>query len=187
MRAALPVLMLLAMSVGLLGQASVPHPQPRIPTSEATPGTSGGDALGCDDLAGYRQNLNRAFADSGEFRQVLNSDSFDFQALTTAEGKVIVRDGEAFVATIENLEVPPVYADGNKGIVMFMSFLTQEVSFYSIDSSTVPDLDSYDEAMQLIYDGETNAAAKCPKQVKSMGGYIFLDPKDIEDQIDTGN
>ncbi|MGB3306162.1 MAG: hypothetical protein WBA63_08240 [Thermomicrobiales bacterium] len=187
MRAALPVLMVLVMSVGFLGQASVPHPQPRIPTFEATPGANDGAALGCDDLADYAQNLNRAFADSGEFRQVLSSASFDFQALTSAEGKVIVRDGKAFVTTIEKLEVPPVYSDGNKGIVMFMTFLTQEVSFYSIDSSTVPDLDSYDKAMQLIYNGETNAAAKCPKQVKSMGGYIFLNPKDIEDQFNTGN
>lgn len=187
MRAALPVLMLLAMSVGLLGQTTVPHPQPRIPTSEATPGANDGTALGCDDLSGYVTKLNQAASDSGKFQQVLNSSSFDFQALTTAEGKVIVRDGEKLVTTIEDMQVPPVYADGNKGIAMLMTFLTQEVSFYSIDSSTVPNVNSYGDAMQLIYNGETNAAAKCPTQVKKLGGYLFIDPAQIKDQVDTGD
>ena len=183
MRSLLTTTLVVILSLGFLSQASVPRPDAAGNPSNATPATSATrdtDAAGCGSLATYETALNKALDGAGAFSKVLNSSTLDYSTITPAEGKRIIKDGSALIAAVEKLDVPPMYADGGKGIVLLLTFLNQEVSFYTVDSSTVPDFNSFSRSAQLIHDGEANAARQCPAEIKKLGGYIFIDPAQID-------
>lgn len=183
MRSLFTTTLVVMLSIGSLSQVHVPRPDAAGNPSNATPTTSiarDKDAAGCGSLATYDIALNKAFAGAGTFSKVLTSSTLDYSTITQAEGKRIVQDGSALIANVEKLNVPPMYADGGKGIVLLLTFLNQEVSFYTVDSSTVPDMDSFSKSGQLIHDGETQAARECPAEVKKLGSYIFIDPTQID-------
>lgn len=180
MRSLLATTLAVILSLSVLGQASVPRPDAAGNPSNATPTTQNKDAAACGSLAVYQTALNKALDGAGAFSQVLNSSTLDYSTITPEEGKRIIKDGSALIATVKELEVPPIYADGGKGIVLLLTFLNQEVSFYTIDSSTVPDFNNFTMAAQLIHVGETNAATQCPKEIKKLGGFIFIDPAQID-------
>ena len=183
MRSLLATTLAVILSLSVLSQASVPRPDAAGNPSNATPtipAAQNKDAAACGSLAVYQTALNKALDGAGAFSQVLNSSTLDYSTITPEEGKRIIKDGSALIATVKKLDVPPIYADGGKGIVLLLTFLNQEVSFYTVDSSTVPDFNNFSMAAQLIHVGETNAATQCPKEIKKLGGFIFIDPAQID-------
>jgi len=188
MRSLLATTLAVILSLSVLGQASVPrpdaagNPSSATPTTQnsATPATQNKDAAACGSLVVYHTALNKALDDAGAFSTVLNSSTQDYSTMSPEEGKRIIKDGSTLIAAVKKLNAPPIYADGNKGVVLLLTYLNQEVSFYTVDSSTVPNVDSFSMAAQLIHDGETNAATQCPKEIKKLGGFIFIDPTQID-------
>jgi len=180
MRSLLTTTLAVILSLGLLSQAGVPRPGGGGHPPASTPAVQSDVAADCSALGPYQKALNGALARAGDFGQVLDSSALDYAALTPAEGKKIIEDGNRLIAAIGKLDVPAIYADGNKGIVLLLTFLNQEVSFYTVDSSTVPNTDSFTQAATLIHDGETTVAKQCPKEIKTLGGFVFIDPAQID-------
>lgn len=186
MRSLLTTTLAVVLSLGLLSQAGgaseagVPRPGGNGHPSASTPAPQAADAADCRALDSYQRALDGAFAKAGDFAEVLNSSTIDYSTFTPAEGKKIIKDGEAVIAAVGNLDAPAIYAGGNKGIVLLLTYLNQEVSFYTVDSSTVPNSDNFTTAANLIHDGEITVAKQCPKEIKKLGGFIFIDPAQID-------
>ena len=195
MRSLLTTTLAVVLSLGLLSQtggaggaggaggsslAGVPRPGGGGDSSTSTPVAQAADAADCSTLDSYQRALDGAFAKAGDFAEVLNSSTIDYSTFTPAEGKKIIKDGDVVIAAVGKLDAPAIYADGNKGIVLLLTYLNQEVSFYTVDSSTVPDTDNFTTAATLIHDGEITVAKQCPKEIKKLGGFIFIDPAQID-------
>jgi hypothetical protein len=170
-----------------IAQADIPRP----PQFGPTP-TSGTDddaqepsSATCAGLPAYYRELNRAFMRATELNDFLSAGAA-YEDLTAKTAKPIVADADTLIETIEGLDVPEVYADGNEGIAALIGFLRDQVAFYGLDSTRVPKVKDLDAAYQLLYDGETAAAQACPREIADFGGYIFIDPATIEDDVDTG-
>ncbi len=178
------------MAVSLFGQAAaaVPHPKPAPSTpNSATPVEASTPvvAAGCSRIPGYVQSLNGDLSASGTFLKFLNDANFDYSTVTASQAKTLLKDADALLKKLGDLKVPGVYATGHKGVIGYLTFLRQEISFYTVDSSTVPDINAFDDSLQNIYDGEVAAAKGCPTQIKQVGGFIFINPDDLKDQVDT--
>ncbi|MGC4190742.1 MAG: hypothetical protein QM589_06215 [Thermomicrobiales bacterium] len=193
MRTRLALLFALILALGLPG-AEVAYARddvPRPPQFGPTPTATGGDdestsSPACAGLSDYYRDLNRAFMGADALNDFLNAGA-QYEDLTAKEARPIVAAVDDLVDTIDGLDVPEVYADGNKGIAMLIGFIGDQVTFYGLDSTKVPKVTVVDEAYQLLYDGETATAKACPREIADFGGYIFIDPKSIEDEVDTGN
>lgn len=198
MRSRLALLLTLFLALGLPGagvafaQTDVPRPPQFGPTptaaDEGGERSSGGGASSdaCAGIPDYYRDLNRAFMGADTLGAFLDSGA-SYEELTEKTAKPIVVDAEALIATIEGLDVPEVYADGNQGIAMLIGFIRDQVAFYGLDSTGVPKIAVIDQSYQLLYDGETATAKACPSEIADVGGYIFIDPATIESDVDTGN
>jgi len=190
-RPALLLALLLALGLPGAGLASAQGDIPRPPQFGPTPTPTAGDdeeasSPACAGLPTYYRDLNRAFMRADVLNDFLSGGA-DYEDLTERKAKPIVEDADALVAAIEGLDVPEVYADGNAGIAALIGYIRDQVAFYGLDSTKVPKVTVVDGAYQLLYDGETAVAAACPKEIADFGGYIFIDPATIEDDVDTGN
>ena len=199
MRTRLALLLTLIFALALPGaglasaQGDIPRP-PQFgptPTSTSTPSGSTDDdepasSPTCAGLPDYYRDLNRAFMGADVLNDFLNGGA-DYEDLTAKQARPIVEDADALIEKIDGLDVPEVYADGNDGIAMLIGYIRDQISFYGLDSTRVPKVTVVDEAYQLLYDGETATAKACPREIADFGGYIFIDPKSIEDDVDTGN
>lgn len=196
MRSRLALLLTLALAFSLPGagiaraQGDVPRPPQFGPTPTATATAESDEdeasSPACEGLADYYRDLNRAFMGADALNDFFDSGA-SYEDLTAKEAKPIVADADALIETIDGLDVPEVYADGNAGIAMVIGFIRDQVSFYGLDSTKVPKVTAIDEAYQLLYDGETATAKACPSEIDDFGGYIFIDPATIKDEVDTGD
>ncbi len=180
MRALLSTALAVVLSISLLGQVSIPRPDAGGNPSSATPVAAQGEAAGCSELGAYQKAVNTAVNKSGTFAGILNSNNPDYANITTEQGKQIIADGNSLISVVQKLKAPVMYADGGKGLIILFTYINQEVLFYTIDSSKVPDTNSYSKAFQLIRAGELNAAKECPAEIKKIGGYVFIDPTTID-------
>lgn len=151
-----------------------------IPAESGTPLASG-EALGCDDLDAYIDELEDILDSPGPFMEFVYSD-LGFEELSSREARQIIEDGEAIVAELGEMDVPEPYQPGHDGIIGFLQVIIDYARFYSVDSSQVPDILAYDHAMMAIYDGEVAIAEACPDAVDDIGGYVFFDPATLEDE-----
>jgi len=187
MRSTLALVLTVFLAIGGSGMTfasgDIPRPPQFGPTPESTPAdtpeAASGDAS-CEAIPAYYRELNRALMHADVFNTFL-SDGAHYEDLTERTAKPILKDIDTLVETLEGLDVPEVYADGNQGIVLLMGFFGDQVSFYGLDSTKVPKPADFDAAWQHIYDGETAAADACPSEIADVGGYIFYDPADLED------
>ncbi|MGB3329046.1 MAG: hypothetical protein WBA46_08845 [Thermomicrobiales bacterium] len=197
MRSRLAVLMTLLLVLGFPGagvavaQTDIPHPPQFGPTPTPTADGGGGGGGGgessatCAAIPSYYRELNRAFMAADVLGTFL-SDGANYEELTAKTAAPIVEDADTLIQKIEALDVPAVYADGNKGIAMLIGLIRDQVAFYGLDSTRVPKVTVAEEAYQLIYDGETATAEACPREIDDVGGYIFIDPATIKDQVNPG-
>lgn len=138
-------------------------------------------AEGCSGIETYLQDLDGILAGEGPFIEFIFS-NVEFEALTKQEAEAIIEDGDAVITELDQLEVPDSYRSGHDGIVLFLQNMIDFVRFYGVDSSNVPDVFAYDDAMVAIYQGEVAIAETCPEAVENLGGYIFMDPATLEDE-----
>ena len=187
---AMMVVVVLALGMPGAGIASAQGNVPRPPQFGPTPTATAEDeedasSPACAGLPDYYRDLNRAFMRADALNDFFDAGA-DYEDLTAKQAQPIVDDADTLVATIEDLDVPEVYADGNAGIAKLIGYIRDQVSFYGLDSTKVPRITVVDEAYQLLYDGETSAAKACPREIAEFGGYIFIDLATIEDDVDTG-
>jgi hypothetical protein len=188
MRLTLALLLTFILALGspglALAQTEVPRPPQFGPTPESTepeptPETS---SPACSGLSDYYRDLNKAFMGADALNAFLDGGA-NYEELSAREAKPIVADADTLIEQIEGLDVPKVYADGNKGIALLIGFIRDQVSFYGLDSTKVPRFSVVDEAYQLLYDGETATAEACPTEIADFGGFIFIDPATIKDDV----
>lgn len=189
MRLTLALLLTFIMVIGgpglALAQDDVPRPPQFGPTPESTESETTPEASSeaCSGLPDYYRDLNKAFMSADALSAFLD-DGANYEELTSREAKPIVTDADALIEEIKGLDVPEVYADGNQGIALLIGFIRDQVAFYGLDSTKVPKFATVDEAYQLLYDGETATAKACPTEISDLGGYIFIDPAEIEDDVE---
>jgi hypothetical protein len=184
----LPLVLATSLATGTLAQGAPPRPDSHgapggspVPTA-STPVASGDP--GCDQVGNYYRDLSRALLRAKDFFDFLGDDTIDVGDLTPEEGEKIVASGEALIDDLEELEAPGAYAGANTGIIQLMQVNVDLATFYAIDTSTVPDIAAYDEALVQIHDGEIALADACPDEVDDIGGYVFSDPREIEEDLD---
>lgn len=180
----LSIILALAVSFGAVMQTAAQRPDPHEKSGdrpqaspEATP-----VAPGCDLVVPYTNELYAAIDGSDAFAEFFYSEA-DFGDLTAVEAEEIIEDGNAMIASLEDLEVPPLYADAHAGIISFMRVNIDMARFFGVDSSVVPDLNAYEKAMGVIYQGEVALAEACPTEIDAIGGYILLDPVGYDEEI----
>lgn len=180
----LSIILALVVSFGAMTQTAAQRPDPHEKSGdrpqaspEATP-----VAPGCDLVEPYTNKLYTAIDESDAFAEFFYSDA-DFGDITALEAEEITEDGNAMIASLEDLEVPSLYADAHAGIIALLRVNIDMARFFGIDSSLVPDLNAYDEAMRVIYQGEVALAEACPTEIDAIGGYILLDPAGYHEEI----
>jgi hypothetical protein len=186
----MPVVVATSLALGAFAQGGIPRPDPRgepsgtpsATSASSTPVATAGP--GCDMVIDYYRDLNRALFRADEFFNFLGDDSVTFTDLSEREATQIVDSGEALIADLEDLDVPPAYADGNDGIIALMQVNVDFVKFYVLDSSTVPNLNDIDTALEQIYYGEVDIAEACPDEVDEIGGYVMYDPDELANDLD---
>jgi hypothetical protein len=180
----LPLLLATSLTIGAFSLQAVERPNPHrgASGSEVTTTVDAGDP-GCELVVDYYRDLNRALFRADDFFDYLADDSADFEDLSAQDAERILESGEALVTDLQDLEVPGAYAEGNEGIINLMQFNLDIVSFYALDSSNVPNVNAFDDAMLQIYEGEIALVDACPDEVDEIGGYVMYDPAELEQDL----
>lgn len=178
------LILALVVTLGATGHAAAQRLDPHQTTGDRPQATAMATPVstGCELVEPYTNALYTAIDESDAFAEFFYSDS-DFGDLTEAEAEEVTEDGNAMIATLEDLDVPAPYADAHAGIITFLRVNIDMARFYGIDSSVVPDLNAYDVALDAIFQGEIALAERCPEEIDAVGGYILLDPADYEGEI----
>jgi len=151
---------------------------------EGDPHYHEGRAPRCGDLVPFVQGFNAAFEAHPTFTEfVFTSDVRAVQSMPPDEVDTLLDDGQAMLDELAALDVPPAYADGYTGVTLLFSVNRDFVKFLARDTSTVPEIFATDRAIAYIYHGEVEVAQKCPAEVEELGGYIFIDPVNLEAQV----
>ncbi|HVL24162.1 MAG TPA: hypothetical protein VM450_08755 [Thermomicrobiales bacterium] len=184
----LPLVLATSLATGAFAQGAPTRPDPHgapggSPIAPASTPAASGDP-GCDLVGDYARDLSRAFLRADDFFDFLGDDTIDVGDLTPEEGETIVASGEALIADLEELEAPGAYAGANAGIIQLMQVNVDLATFYSLDTSAVPNIAAWDAAIVQIHDGEIALAAACPDEVDEIGGYVFSDPRETEEDLD---
>lgn len=173
----LPVLLLLA-----TGQLAL---QGAVLRPEWDPHRVQGQAPGCDGLRDYVDAFNGAIEDHSDYFEFFVSGDLDaVPSMDAEELEALVADGDALLAAMDDLDVPGTYRVGHAGFRLLFSSVRDYVYFLGLDTSTVPNLFAYDRGLQLIYEGELQAAAQCPDQVEEAGGYVQYDPDTLGPELE---
>jgi len=144
-----------------------------------------GQTPGCDGLANYVDAFNGTIADHGEYFDFFVSGDLDaVPSMEPEELESLVADGDEFLSAMDELDVPGTYRVGHGGFRLLFSSVRDYVYFLGLDTSTVPNIFAYDRGLQLIYEGELQAAAQCPDQVEDVGGYVHYDPATLGPELE---
>jgi hypothetical protein len=135
----------------------------------------------CSGVETYATDLEEMLEDDGVFLEFVFSD-IEFDELPAEDAAAIVEDGDSLIASLKTLDVPPPYLPAHEGIILFFQNMIDFTRFYTVDSSTVPDILGFDTAMSGIYEGEMALAEACPEEVDEMGGFLFISPATLEDE-----
>jgi hypothetical protein len=143
-----------------------------------------GRAPHCAELPAFVDDFNAALDDHPTFASfVFTGDLDTVQTMDPADVDVLLEEGQATLDAVAALDVPPAYADGFTGLTLLFSVNRDFVNFLARDTSAIPEIFAYDRAIAYIYNGELEAAQKCPAEVEELGGYILIDPANLETQV----
>lgn len=138
----------------------------------------------CGELLDYQDELFGTFSSHADFMDFFGVDvESEVQALNDDEVEAILDDGNALIDDLEALEPPVVYVDAHQGIIDRFAFEVDYITFIAVDTSIAPDINSVMESLRLIYDGEVATAETCPDEVEEAGGFVFIDPADLEESV----
>lgn len=136
-----------------------------------------GRSPGCEGLPDYVEGFNAVIDDHGEyFDFFINGDLDAVQSMDRDQLESLVTDGDELLDAMDELDVPGTYRIGHTGFRLLFSSIRDYVYFLGLDTSTVPNIFAYERGLQLIYEGELQAAAQCPDEVEEVGGYVHYDP-----------
>jgi hypothetical protein len=138
-------------------------------------------ALECREVESYAADLEDVLEDERVFLEFVFSD-LEFDEVPVEDAEAIIEDGDELIASLSALEVPSPYLPAHEGIILFFQNVIDFTHFYTVDSSTVPDILGFETAMAGIYEGEVALAEACPDEVEEMGGYLFISPATLEDE-----
>lgn len=143
-----------------------------------------GRAPRCAELPGFVDGFNAALEDHPTFTEFVFAPDFDtLQTADPADIDALLDDGQAALDDLAALDVPPAYADGFAGLTLLFSVNRDFINFLARDTSAIPEVFAFDRAIAYIYNGEREVVQKCPAEVEKLGGYIFVDPADLEDEV----
>lgn len=144
-----------------------------------------GESPGCEGLADYVDAFNGVIDDHAEyFDFFINGDLDAVPSMDAEELEALVAEGDALLIALDDLDVPGTYRVGHDGFRLLFSTVRDYVYFLGLDTSTVPEIFAYDRGLQLIYEGELQAAAQCPDQVEEIGGYVHYDPATLAPELE---
>lgn len=173
----LSVLMILTTGQFAL-QGTVPRPEGDLHHEQ-------GQSPGCEGLADYVDAFNTTIDEHGEyFDFFVNGDLDGVSSMDPEELEALVTGGDEFLSAMDELDVPGTYRIGHTGFRLLFSSVRDYVYFLGLDTSTVPNVFAYDRGLQLIYEGELQAAAQCPAEVEEVGGYVHYDPATLGPTLD---
>ena len=143
--------------------------------------TTSSDEFGCDLLFAYRNDVYQSFAEYPEFLDWWAADdSTPIDALKPDDAEVLVDQGRDFVETLEDLEVPQIYEDGNTGIVGLYSWFNDLIAWVVMEEGDEPDTDDLAQSLDLVKASEEGAAKECGDAVDDLDGFVLLDPAGID-------
>ncbi|MDQ3541484.1 MAG: hypothetical protein M3440_12435 [Chloroflexota bacterium] len=143
-----------------------------------------GRAPRCADLPGFVADFNAALEAHPTFTEfVFTGDLGTVQTLPSADVDALLEEGQATLDDLAALDVPPAYADGFTGLNLLFSVNRDFVNFLARDTSAIPEIFAFDRAIAYIYNGEREVVQKCPGEVEDLGGYIFIDPATLEEDV----
>lgn len=182
----IPVTLALAICIGsalpVAGQRPDPHSRDNgtpASTAEATAVVSG-----CELIEPYVEALYSTIDESGAFADFFYDPDVSFGDITERQANRIIADGDAMMDDLEVLDVPPPYAEAHRNIQGFLGVQIDMARFYGIDTSVVPDITAYEAALATISEGETALIDACPDEMQAVGGYILIDPADVDVPVD---
>lgn len=143
-----------------------------------------GRAPRCADLETFANDFNATLEAHPIFTEFVFTGEFDsLQAADPADIDDLLEDGQATLDDLAALDVPPAYADGFAGLSLLFSVNHDFVIFLARDTSATPEIFAFDRAIVYLYYGEIEAAEKCPAEVEALGGFIFIDPAQLEADV----
>ena len=138
----------------------------------------------CRLLLPYQEDLRATLDRHGRFMVFWNTGTeADLGDMDDDEIQEIIDDGLSMIEDLEALDPPAVYADGHQGIIDRFGFEIDYIRFLGIDAAIAPNINRVNASLQLLYDGETLAVTTCPDEVDDAGGFIFVNPDDLEDSV----
>lgn len=177
LRPLLATVLVASVALSLLAQVERP------PTGTAGPAPMSGDA-GCEQVVPYKAALNDVFASHGVFMRFFGvGRTGDVQDLAADDLQAVLDDAASLLADLEALEPPPIYVVGHQGIYDRFAFERDYLVFIGLNSAIAPNITLATESLSMIHEGEVAAAAACPDEVAEAGGFIFIDPAQLEDVI----
>ena len=168
--------MVVLVATGTFMSAGAQRPDPHTWITGSSAATAEASDAGCDLVRGYARGLDSAFNDSPVFSEFLLDPAADFGDYTSAEAEDIIRDGNALIESLQQLDVPPPYNDAHEAFIQIVQYELDEVRFLSVDTSIVPDIAAYESAFDTVTEGELELARACPAAVDAVGGFIILNP-----------
>ncbi len=163
----------MSISLGAIRQDATPTPDDKSSKfAFATPAAT----VGCEGLEAYATQLLALDKEHSLFlNAAYNKNDYYMQTLSDQDAQAVADDGQALLDGLNVLAVPESYAKGQQGIVMLQQFNLDAVIFLGIDASKSINYDAATQAFALILEGETATAKACPKEVKAIGGYVYID------------
>lgn len=141
------------------------------------------DEFGCDLLFAYRNDVYQSFAGYPEFLDWWAADdSTPIDALSPDDAEVLVEQGRSFVETIDGLDVPAVYEEGNVGIAGLYGWFNDLIAWVVLEEGDEPDTDDLGAAMEQVKAAEEAAAENCGDAVDDLDGYVLIDPVGLDDE-----
>jgi hypothetical protein len=179
------LILAMMMTLGAVVPVAAQRPDPHSGDDASPSATAEATAIpaGCELVEPYTNALYQTIEDSGAFADFYYS-FVDFGDLSVDDAQEIIADGDAMIADLEALDVPPPYAKAHEHILVFLQINIDMARFYGIDTSVVPDIAAYESALATITEGETALAQACPDEVEAVGGYIMIDPGELETPVD---
>jgi hypothetical protein len=143
--------------------------------------TTSTDEFGCDLLFAYRNDVYQSFAAYPEFLDWWAAeDSTPIDALKPDDAEVLVEQGGDFVETLEDLDVPLIYEDGNEGIAGLYGWFNDLIAWVVLEEGREPDTDDLAASLELVKASEEAAAEECSDAVDDLDGFVLLDPAGID-------
>ena len=95
---------------------------------------------------------------------------------------MLVEQGRDFVDTLEGLDVPAVYEDGNAGIAGLYGWFNDLIDWVVLENGEEPDTDDLADSIAQVKGAEEAAAENCGDAVDDLDGYVLIDPVGLDEE-----